>query len=353
MRMSSTGETLRMSFLRVGKPWEIDPTRLSLRAYNGTPEDLAAFTEVRNETLRATTLPEDYAEATPADIEEQYRWGDFSLEGNAWLMFHESRSVAAAVVYPMAAFQGRPPGNFHLYVVPALWRHGIGARLLAHLEQAAAQRGHPVLETTVAREDARSTRFLLGRGFRIVGHSVRLARASLDELPPVKLPDGYAVSTLAELQEPPELYLETANRLGAYDPNYSLIRAEEMEGQVASGAFDAAGAFFLLDERERIVGVLRASRTGEQRGYLNEIRLEPSSRGKGLGSSMVVAALAYLASVGVQRVELDTPGENAAAHGLALRAGFEEVRHWLHFLKPIGGGGTAQEVGPIRQEERG
>ena len=64
---------------------------------------------------------------------------------------------------------------------------------------------------------------------------------------------------------------------------------------------------------------MRASRTGSDRGYLNEIRIEPSSRGKGLGMAMVAAALHYLRQAGVDRVDLDTPGENTAAHSLALR----------------------------------
>jgi GNAT superfamily N-acetyltransferase len=332
-----------MAPIRVGERWQIDPRKLSLRPLDGTADDLAALARVRNETVQATTPAEDFAAMSAEEVAQFYSGGDFELAGNAWLVFHDREPVAAAVVYPMIAFHDRPPGNFHLYVVPALWGHGLGSRLLAHLEQAAAERGHPVLETTVAAEDGPSTRFLREHGFEVVGRSIRLARnLPGDELSP-EFPQGFEVRSLRDLGERPELYLETANRLAAYDPHYSLITPEEIDRQIATNRWDPAGALLLFDRVGRIVGVIRASREG-RRGYLHEVRLEPGSRGKGLGTGMVASALRHLAGEDVERVELDTPGENAAAHRLALRAGFEEARHWLHFLKRLNDGLRSHSV---------
>jgi GNAT superfamily N-acetyltransferase len=342
-----------MATLRVGEQWHEgegkDPLRLSLRPYDGSQADLEALTAIRNQTLSATTRPEDYREVGPEELARFYNRGDFQLVGNAWLMLHGDEPVAAAIVYPKAAFHDIPPGNFHLYVVPRFWKHGIGSRLLDHLEMAATQRGHPVLETTVAAEDGKSTRFLLNHGFAAVGRSIHLALLDLDRLPAFvgapsergdaapssPLPDGFAIRSLAELQEPPELYRQTANRLGAYDLNYSLITPEDLEAQIDGGRWDPGGALFMFDPGKRIVGVIRASLMGDGRGYLNEVRLEPASRGKGLGTALVAAALRHLADRGVKRVDLDTPGENTAARNLALRAGFQETRHWIHYLKKL------------------
>ena len=100
--------------------------------------------------------------------------------------------------------------------------------------------------------------------------------------------------------------------------------------------FQPEGVFFLAQEQGRIVGIIRATFLQDRsRGYLNEVRLEPASRGKGLGLALVGAALHYLAGQGISRVELDTAGENMAAYNLAVRAGFSEARHWLHFLKRL------------------
>ncbi|MDQ3930059.1 MAG: GNAT family N-acetyltransferase, partial [Chloroflexota bacterium] len=97
------------------------------------------------------------------------------------------------------------------------------------------------------------------------------------------------------------------------------------------------GILFLFDPAMRIVGVIRASGGANGRGYLHEIRLEPASRGKGLGMAMLACALQYLSAAGVRHAALDTTGHDTAAHNLAVRAGFQVVRHWLHFIKPLRG----------------
>lgn len=309
-----------------------------IRPFSGSLEDLEALTRVRNETLKATTLPEDYTEFGPGEMNAFYSQGGFELPGNAWLLYAEAEPVGAAILYPSAAFQDRPPGNFHQYVVPGVWRHGLGSQLLHYIEARAVEQGYPVLETTIAAEDEKSTRFLLDRGFTVVGHSRHLAREGLDHLPDALLPTGYEVRSLAETEGDTGLYIETANRLGAYDGSYSLIREEDLARQLDAGTFQPEGVFFLSEATGRIVGVIRATLTHDgKRGYLNEIRLEPSSRGKGLGLAVVTTALGYLAARGVRRVELDTPGENASAYNLALRSGFTEVRRWQHFLKQLNG----------------
>jgi len=326
------------SGLRVGERWDIDPRKLLLRPYDGTPQDLTALTQVCNDTLRATTLPEEWSEIAPEDMDRFYNRGAYSLTDNAWLMLHDGEPVAAAIVFPMLIFYDRPQGNFHLYVVPRLWSHGIGSRLLAHLEQAAIERGHAALETTVAREDTQSSGFLLGHGFKVVGQTVHLVRNGLDQLPDVSLPPFYSIKSLASLGEQPDFYRETANRLGSYDPNYTLITTEDMDQQSKAGTLDPEGPLFLLDPNARIVGVIRATQAGDERGYLHEIRLEPASRGKGLGMALVAAAMQYLASKGVTQVELDSTSENTTARNLAGRAGFVETRHWLRFLKQLRSG---------------
>jgi GNAT superfamily N-acetyltransferase len=319
-----------MASIHIGQPWHTDPRRLSLREFTGTQEDYEALAHIRNETMRAVSLPEHFHEMSAQEIARFYNRGEFDLVGNAWLMFHADRPVAAGVVYPKALFEDRPPGNFDMYVVPTLWQHGIGSRLLAHLEQAALARGHPVLETTIAREDERSTGFLLRRGFQVVGQSAHLTRPLTGDLPAVTLPEGYTIRSLADLKAPPEFYRDTTNRLGAYDPNYSLITPEDMAALIESNSWEPKGVLFLFDAAGRIVGVIRAGG-----GYLHEIRVEPASRGRGLGMALLAAALRYLAEAGAKHADLQTTGENTPAHNLAVKAGFVPTRHWLHLLKRL------------------
>lgn len=332
--------------MRVGQTWqpgEGDPRNLLLRPFEGSRDDLDALASVRNETLRPITPPDDFTEMGADDIDRFYnRPPSFVLLDNAWLMFHEDNPVAAAVVYPRAFFHDRPPGNFDLYVVPGIRRHGLGSRLLAHVEQAAGHRGHRTLETTIAAEDQSSTGFLLEHGFKVVGQSAHMVQTGDIALPQTALPDGFSIRSLLDLEESSDFYRETTNRLGAYDLNYSLLTPEEMDHLASTGGWNPAGVLFLLDPARRIVGVIRAGYTNKvkAKGYLHEIRLEPTLRGAGLGSAMLAAALGYLAGTGVSQVELDTTGDNSPAHKLALKAGFSVTQHWHHFLKALAPAGT-------------
>src|SRR5687767_9753827 len=243
--------------MRVGQTWkagEGDPRHLLLRPFDGSPDDLATLAQVRNETLRSVTPPEDFAPIDAEGIDRFYnRPPGFVLVDNAWLILLKDQPVAAAVVYPRAYFHDRPPGNFDLYVVPTVRRHGLGSRLLAHVEQAAFDRGYRTLETTIATEDNPSTGFLLEHGFKVVGQSAHMVRTDDASLPNVALPDGFSIRSLLDLEEPPDFYRETTNRLGAYDLNYSLLTPEEMEHLASTDAWDPAGVLFLLDQRRRIV----------------------------------------------------------------------------------------------------
>ena len=330
-----------------GRKWDTGhPRELSLRPFGDTPADYEALARVRNLTLRPITLDEHFREFTGDDISRFYDRPGYSLEDNAWLIYHADEPVSAAVIYPTALFGNRPPGNFDMYVVPGQRRRHLGTRLLAHLEQAALARGHAVLETTIAQEDTGSTAFLERHGFSVVGQSLHLTRYGMDGLPPAELPPGYAMRSLAEVGEGPDYYVYATNRLGAYDANYSLIRPEDAEALAASERWEPAGVLLLFDPAGRVVGVIRASGLRAGRGYLHEVRLEPSLRGMGLGRAMAGAALRYLADGGVTLTELDTPGENTAAHGLALRAGFSVTRHWLHYLKRLQGPATEHRATP-------
>jgi GNAT superfamily N-acetyltransferase len=321
--------------VHISQPWNTDPRNLRLRPLTGSQEDLAALALIRNETLRPVTLSEDFTEWDGPAINRFYNRDGFDLSSNGWLFALADEPVAAAIVYPRSLFPERPPGNFDMYVVPNYRRHGLGSRLLAHLEQAAQRRGHRVLETTIVGEDRGSSGFLSEHDFAIVGQSFRLSRYGLDNLPDLSLPPEYSIRSLADLGGDPDLYRETTNRLGSYDSNYSLLTPEGAALLASQETWDPQAIFFLLDPAGRIVGVIRSSGVGVIRGELHEIRLEPSLRGFGLGRALMTSALQYLEGIGVHLVELSTSGDQAAAHYLALRAGFSVTRHWLHFLKRL------------------
>lgn len=309
----------------------------------GQPWDGAGFKD-----LRITSYTEDAAHrAALATVVNAVRGGGwsvdrvaafyghpaFDLARDARLVWQGDQPIAAAICYPTIHLHDRVPGNFELFVVPTARGHGLGGRLLAHLEQAAQARGHRVLETTVDAHDTTGRRFLSAHGFAIVGQSAHLTRSDFADLPTPVVPPGYTLTGLTATLEAADRYRDLANRLGAYDADYHLIEPEEMTATATQPDWEPAGISVLTDPAGREIGVLRASGAGQTRGYLHEIRLDPAQRGLGLGTALVGAGLAYLAAGGVQAVDLDTDGPDSPPYRLALRCGFTEAHRWQQFLK--------------------
>src|SRR6476469_8091273 len=210
-----------MTGISVGRPWDGGGFKdLRIAPYAADGADLAALTQVVNAT-RGT----DWSAERVAAF---YGHPAFELERDARLVWAGARPIAAAICYPTIHLRNRRPGNFEIFVVPEARGHGLGGRLLAHLEQAARGRGHHVLETTIDQQDAPGRSFLLAHGFRIVGQTAHLARPSLDALPAVELPPGFAITSLGDGPDAADAYRDLANRLGAYDAGFELIEPEDM-----------------------------------------------------------------------------------------------------------------------------
>jgi GNAT superfamily N-acetyltransferase len=315
-----------MTGISVGRAWDGGGFKdLRIAPYAPDAAHLAALTQVVNGT-RGTAWSAER-------VEEFYGHPAFELERDARLVWAGARPIAAAICYPTIHLRDRPPGNFEIFVLPEARGHGLGARLLAHLEQAARARGHHVLETTIDQQDAPGRGFRLAHGFRVVGQAAHLTRPSLDALPPVDLPPGFAITTLGEGPDAADAYRDLANRLGAYDSGFELIEPEEMAALAATPAWEPDGVLALLAPNGDAVGVIRASGAGG--GYLHEIRLDPAYRGRNLGTALVGAALGYLAARGAREAALDAPGPESPPYRLAARCGFVERHRRQQLLKPL------------------
>ncbi len=314
--------------MQIGQPWQNAGFKdLRITAYAEDAAHRAALATVVN-AVRGGGW-------SVARVAAFYGHPAFDLPRDARLVWQGEQPIAAAICYPTIHLHDRPPGNFELFVVPPARGHGLGGRLLAHLEEAAQARGHRVLETTVDAQDAPGHGFLRAHGFAIVGQSAHLTRTDLAGLPDRTVPPGYELMSLSNAPDAADRYRDLANRLGAYDADYHLIEPEEMAVTAAQPDWEPGGILVLTDPAGREVGVLRASGAGQVRGYLHEIRLDPAQRGQGLGTALVGAGLAYLAAGGVQAVDLDTDGPDSPSYRLALRCGFSEAHRWQQFLKRL------------------
>ncbi len=324
-----------MSGMTVGQPWEAEArTALRIEPWTGSDAQWAALTAVRNAT-RTAIDPAEYPPEDEATVRRTYGHPAFALAQDARLVWVGAEPVGAAICYPLRSFPDRVPTNFEIFVVPAYGRHGIGARLLAHLTEAARARDHHALTTTINQHYTAGREFLRRHGFRPVGQHTHLTRLTGAALPTLALPPGFAIVDLPALGGDPALYGTTLNRLGAYDSGFTLLQPEDLDYLTGSPGWDPAGIFFLRAPEDRLVGILRAGSTGPDTGYLYEVRLDPGYRGQGLATALVAAALQYLARQGSRTVALDTDAVDTPPYRLARRTGFTETLRWVDFLKPL------------------
>jgi dTDP-4-amino-4,6-dideoxy-D-galactose acyltransferase len=116
------------------------------------------------------------------------------------------------------------------------------------------------------------------------------------------------------------------------DSNFPHERAAELYAEWLRRSFrDPKGTVLAaMNSAGELCGYV-ACETGEM-GHIGLIGVAESSRGQGVGSALVRAALAWLSSVGVSRVRVATQSDNVAAVRLYLAHGFSlvETGVWFH-----------------------
>lgn len=75
-------------------------------------------------------------------------------------------------------------------------------------------------------------------------------------------------------------------------------------------------------------------------------RVVPAARGRGAGSALLEAALAYARELGVERARSSVDGADAPSLGFAARRGFEEVDRQVELVRPLGPGEAAVAEAP-------
>lgn len=79
---------------------------------------------------------------------------------------------------------------------------------------------------------------------------------------------------------------------------------------------------------------LRTADDGEPIGWIGQIGVLPSHRGRGLGRALLHWGIGYLRAKGAGRVELAVEAQNERALSLYRRTGFEPSVEWPHWTRP-------------------
>ncbi|MEU3891230.1 GNAT family N-acetyltransferase [Streptomyces sp. NPDC029041] len=137
------------------------------------------------------------------------------------------------------------------------------------------------------------------------------------------LPEGYEIST-----DPARVDRERVHRWLSTDAYWALGRSREKQDRAIEESLNF-GAFDTVSGEQ--VAYARVITDRATFGWLCDVYVDPSVRGKGVGSALVAAVREELRSFGVRRVLLATQD----AHGVYEKLGFaplERPEQWMALI---------------------
>jgi mycothiol synthase len=207
-------------------------------------------------------------------------------------------------------------------VVHAAAHRAVGDRLLERVEARARERGFDHIAITVVPEDEPLYSLVRRSGFTLDREILRMWRSLSDPFPPATWPAGVAVRTYdaADGTRVQEL-LDDA--YAGWDPHY-VARTHDgwLAFMTGHDEFDPA-LWFLVERGGDLVACALHWKESNRRGWVKDIVVRESERGRGLGKALLLHAFRAYADRGVERVGLKVDSTNpTGALQLYQRIGF-------------------------------
>jgi len=263
-------------------------------------------------------------DVTAGDVFDLWQASSFDLAADAVLAVDP---VGAVIGYAMLW----TPGALAV-VDPAREGEGVGSALLAWAEQRARVSGRSVHRQLIASRNGAGHELLERAGYRQVRSYWRLVRALDLALEAPAPPAGVSIAPIQPAVDLRALSAaaETAFAGSAdYEPETFGALLEE---HLTAHDFDPSLSRVAW-RMTNVVGFALCSRWTEQAaGYVGLLGVDPSERGQGLGSTLLVSVFAAFAAAGLREAYLEVASDNPRALGLYEGVGMTE-RHRMNALE--------------------
>ena len=183
-----------------------------------------------------------------------------------------------------------------------------------------------VLHTQIPSEDDAGRRLLHDAGFVPVRRYATM-RWSGDVLPNVDLPDGF---TLKSFRAGHDVQTLTDIQNAAFGDSWGFCpnTVEQIEARLASKSTTSEGILFIThgDDIAAYNWTIRPAGPGGKLGRIAMTGVHPDFRGMGLSRPTILAGMRWLASQGVEVIELEMDSSNLSAARVYRVAGLQEGR---------------------------
>ena len=320
-------------------------TAFTARPY-GPEADLPAMVELINYIDSVEKLDDN---ASVDDLRQWFTSPYIDVEKNIRLWEDSSgRLVALAIVMTLPPGETSTDARFVFYVHPGVAESGVDAEVVEWaqhtLREHGAARGLPCYLFSGAQESYRSKREAFERnGFTIARYFFVMHRPLDEPLEEPALPEGFTLSNVAEHPDI-DKYVEMHNLAfidhWAFHPMPPERRAHLLtdphynpEGGLIALAEDGTFAAFA----DCYIDAGYNERTGKSEGWVGTLGTRRGYRKLGLGRAMLLAALHWLKSQGLQTGVLDVDADNpTGALRLYESVGFRTVKTEVVYSKEVG-----------------
>ena len=184
--------------------------------------------------------------------------------------------------------------------------------------------------------DTVMARLLKARGFVVipVDLAAPLFERSLDELPTIKLPDGFAVQGVSNLDDG---RLRAWVTHGAFHPNDDWERyAAEYAKFTGSAVYDGERDLFVRSPDGRGVSACTIWFDPVNAiGLFEPVGTHPDFQGKGLGKVVMAEGMRRMKAAGMRRAIVGFDPNNAAALALYTSLGFRASCYFVWYQKEV------------------
>jgi len=193
-----------------------------------------------------------------------------------------------------------------------------------------------LLHTQIPSEDDAGHRTLCDAGFMPVRQYATL-RWSGDALPNEDLPDDFALRPFRPGLDSQRL-TDIQNAAFVDSWGFSPNTAKQIEARVASKSTTPEGILFIThgDGVAAYNWTVRPAGPGGKLGRIAMTGVHPNYRGMGLSRPTVLAGMRWLASQGVELIELEMDSSNLSAAKVYQSLGFEKVADTVWFELRLG-----------------
>ncbi|MCY4527478.1 MAG: GNAT family N-acetyltransferase [Chloroflexi bacterium] len=299
------------------------PSKISVRPF--TWDDLPRWTDLYNNAFRIARTEMEF------DVPEMRL--HLSLPGldperDCFIAQVSGEDVGLAIIWPELPVRR---AVLQMGVSGAHSRQATETTLLETAVSRARRLPVSVLHTQVLSEDDAGSRLLHDHGFLPVRRFATM-RWRGDSLPNVELQEAFSLRSFK-----PGIDIQTLTHIqnAAFEDSwgFSPNTVEQIEARIVSKSTTPEGILFIThcDDVAAYNWTVRPAGPGGKLGRVAMTGVHPKYRGQGLSRPTILAGMKWLASQGVEVIELEMDTSNLSAARVYQSLGFEKVSETLWF----------------------